>query len=188
MANSLPNQWTGLIQQNLVHTTIGQWVGCFEVEEPDTHPVTIFQSSSLFCPIIGERSWAPFPPLTLKCFRVPVSTRIVDRDALVELDITNKAQWFRLVKICNVTKGAKKPSFEIHLGGDTLSMDLAKLHWKSGKDFLSYTSSISKNLLQERNPQTRSIITKWHGVILWSQVFGFFAPTRKPCENRLLDI
>ena len=54
MANFLPNQWTRLIQQNLVHAPIGQWVGSFEVEDPNTHPVTIFQSSQLLYPFNGE--------------------------------------------------------------------------------------------------------------------------------------
>ena len=54
MANFLPNQWTRHIQQNLVHAPIGQWVGCFEVEDPNTHPVTIFQSSQLLYPFNGE--------------------------------------------------------------------------------------------------------------------------------------
>ena len=46
-----------------------QALECFEAEDPDAHPINIFQSSKSFCLVLGECSWAPFPLPTLKCFK-----------------------------------------------------------------------------------------------------------------------
>ena len=84
----------------------------------------------------------------------------------MELDITIKAQWFKLIRLCTISKGIWEPSIDVYIGRrDTLTMDLAQLQWNSRANFFSYTYVMGRNMVQAHNPPPRTIVTKWHGIV-----------------------
>ena len=90
----------------------------------------------------------PFSSANTQMFQVLISTWIVDRDALMDFDITIKARCFSLVRIYTTTRWKHKPSIDMYIGErDAPSMNPSRLRWKSGKDFCSYTFAIGRKLL-----------------------------------------
>jgi hypothetical protein len=114
------------------------------------------------------QSWAPFPQPTFKCFQGLGNTCTIHMEMSMELDITIKTQWFRVVKMCNINKRPSNASLDTHIGRrDLLSMGPAQLQWngRHARPTLVILPPWGRSMLQAWNPPPRSIEIKWHGII-----------------------
>lgn len=93
-----------------------------------------------------------------------IGVRIVNRNVPMELDITIKARWFRLIRPYTINMGGSINQVLTRILGKETHMAWIPqgLRWKSEEDTLSYAFTIGRNLLLIQNPKTLSIITKWH--------------------------
>lgn len=41
-----------------------------------------------------------------------------------------------------------------------------KLEWQSKENCLSYTTAVGRNLLQTKNPHSKTIFDEWHGSLI----------------------
>lgn len=70
-----------------------------------------------------------------------VGVRRANRNVPVELNITIKARFFKLIRLCTINKGEAWTEFW-HVDWGHLAWISSRLHCKLGEDFLSYTSTI----------------------------------------------
>lgn len=118
MIRSIPNQWVMLLQQKKDQTLLGSWVGCFEDNSHDAHPMAVFQSCEFFRPLLEVYSWAPspLPPPTLQNFHITVNSWSLDMGDPWEGNASIHARWYRMVRIYTTSKGEKKPRRDVYIG------------------------------------------------------------------------